>query len=174
MRIRRGLIGVLALFLIVFGNAVGCGTEQEAVVSKEQQMEAFLRAYWTMDYDRYQEFSNSVGVDEEALQAAVDAYYGDIAPYVTEELLEKLMANRTPYKYENLAIEHQSTYSIESIELTAGDNEMYDFEIVLCWEQESAESKKVCVTGEIRVTEEEECRVDYYYESSVPILEVIE
>lgn len=164
---RRFAITILAMLSFFL---VACSGVQTETLSEEEVIKEFLYSYWTQDAEgRYQAFAEgSVTSDVEEMKKVTKTYYESVEQYVTEEVLEELMANRMPYKYEALADQRDASYAIQDVQLEEKEGGIYHFEITFLWQQEGQEDMTVSVSGDVRAVEEKgEWKIGYYYESNV-------
>ena len=93
VRIPKLFLAFLALALAL----CACSAKEAAFQTPEEAGEAFLTEFFTANADgRYDAFSQASVIDE----AAVTDYYEGLAPCVSPEALDVLVANRTLSRYD--------------------------------------------------------------------------
>ena len=120
--------GILALALCA------CSAKEAAFQTPEEAGEAFLTKFFTANADgRYDTFSQASAIDE----AAVTAYYEGLAPYVSPDTLDLLVANRTLSRYDEFYAGKQVEVAEVRLERTEGDD--FDFTVSLTVDGEAEE-----------------------------------
>lgn len=117
----------VAAALVLFCLSVyGCAAKSS--VETEDVREAFMTVCGTYNYEgRYEAFNESMeslaemtADDAEKtlrrLFSAQQDYYASISEYVSPELYERMVANRDPFKYEELAHEQGISYRTDGFE----------------------------------------------------------
>lgn len=133
------LLPALALAMAL----TACGEKPPAEgASPEQTAEAFLKQFYTADWEgRYTEFASA-----EAGEEAVDAYHAGLAQLATPELIRLLEDNRTLSRYDR---QYEGTaVTVDSVELGEPDGGVYAFTVAVTAGGTSAQH-----TGQITVQE---------------------
>ena len=126
VRIPKLFLAFLALALAL----CVCSAKEAAFQTAEEAGEAFLTEFFTANADgRYDAFSQVSVTDE----AAVTDYYEGLAPCVSPEALDVLIANRTLSRYD----EFYAGKQVEVAEVQRDDN--FDFTVSLTVDGEPEE-----------------------------------
>ena len=160
------LVMIGALILACVMAIVGCGKQQSGADSgSEQSAQSTLEHVLSCTVQEADDFEAAL---EEIKQAAAETgdetgmisvdgletyFQGRFGDDLTEECLNRMMADRTIAVSIKLAEQHQSDIQAEDIQLTekSGAEDMYDFEAKLVT---SADSKQVAsVTGVVTMEE---------------------
>ncbi len=149
-------------------TADGSGGEEAAEV--EAVLEQFLSSvYTTDDQGRYTAYlaemealdsalAESSAAYEEFPAEVTEAYYAGLSPLVTEELYEKLVQNRVPFKYDALYADTPAT--VQDVTLTAQEDG-YSYAVTL---QINGETETR--SGELQWVEQDgSILVSYFYEA---------
>jgi len=115
---KRACLPAVAAILFVCALFGGCKNNETALPSDVK--EAFLTVYFTSNYEgRYDALLKIIGKEmpegmtqekqidfiTDQYEQAIERYYRDIRQYVSEDMLNTMMANRDNIKYEKLARE---------------------------------------------------------------------
>jgi hypothetical protein len=155
---RYYVFGLMAmLFALLLAGCGNSGNTENAENEKEAAAEAFLTHFYTTDDGgRYTTMQSSSAETEEEVEESVDAYYSKLAELATDDLLEKLQANRMPYVYDEMDEEAGITVDSPQIELNAQQEEnSYDFTVT--------RTEEDVRTGTIRLTETEDGYLAEYF-----------
>lgn len=129
--------------------ADGSGGEAADVAQVEAALEQFLTSvYTTDDQGRYTAYLAAMEALDSTVSSAegsaayeefpaevAEAYYAGISPLVTEDLYEKLVQNRIPFKYDALYAETPAM--VQDVALTAQENG-YSYTVTLQIDGETA------------------------------------
>lgn len=130
VRIPKLFLAFLALALAL----CACSAKEAAFQTAEEAGEAFLTEFFTANADgRYDAFSQTSVIDE----AAVTDYYEGLAPCVSPEALDVLVANRTLMRYDEFYAGKQVEVAEVQLEDTGDDN--FDFTVNLTVDGEPEE-----------------------------------
>ena len=143
---------IAALILVCVMAIAGCGKQQAGAGSgSEQSAQSALEHVLSCTVQEAADFETA---SEEIKQAAEETYFqGRFGDDLTEDCLNKMMADRTIAVSIKLAEQYQSDILAEDIQLTkrSGNEDMYDFEAKL---GTAADSKKIAsVTGVVTMEE---------------------
>ncbi len=137
---------LLCVLLICCSILTGCGKESSSSALAEQ----FLKQVFTSNLEqRYDSFQNVDIADENALKEATHLYYQDFEAMVTEDCLEKLVANRIPLSYDKAAAESNAEVSVEKISLEALPEGGYEYTVTLKV-MTNGESEEASYTGQLQ------------------------
>lgn len=149
MKIGRGL-SIMVLVLCAF-LMVCCAAQTNTDTAEE-----FLTNYYTSDYEgRYSSAS-----DAQAYGETYDAIFGAL---VSEDVLESLKANRTPYKYDKLCAEKGVETVVKEVALEGG-GETYTYTVTVDLNGESVD-----FSGQIEL--DRDGKVSYFHEISNSLAE---
>ena len=130
VRIPKLFLAFLALALAL----CACSAKEAVFQTPEEAGEAFLTEFFTANADgRYDAFSQTSVIDE----AAVTDYYAGLAPCVSPEALDVLVANRTLSRYDEFYAGKQVEVAEVQLEGTGDDN--FDFTVSLTVDGEAEE-----------------------------------
>lgn len=130
IRLPKLFLSVLALALAL----CACSPKEAAPQTAEAAGEAFLTEFFTANADgRYETFSQASAIDE----AAATAYYEGLAPYVSPDTLDLLVANRTLSRYDDFYAGKQVEVAEVRLERPEGDD--FDFTVSLTVDGEPQE-----------------------------------
>lgn len=138
--LKKGFLLLLAALFVL--GAAACGTSASANVTTQDGLEVpegaadFLTAIYTTDQDgRYTAWLEATesADDPDSAAAAMANYYGSFSfsDLVTEDLLEQLIANRIPYKYDQLYADTPATVESVAFEAPEDGEEGCDFVVTL-------------------------------------------
>ncbi|MCD8052333.1 MAG: hypothetical protein LUE89_11765 [Clostridiales bacterium] len=133
---------LLLLTMLFVLTAAACGSGASANVTTQEGLEVpegaadFLTAIYTTDQDgRYTAYLEATedADDPDSVAAAMANYYGSLSfsDLVTEELLSQLIANRIPYKYDQLYADTPATVESVVFEAPEDGEEGCDFVVTL-------------------------------------------
>lgn len=169
---KQNLVITFVLTFVLMCAATACGNTGADQVSENAVEDAkenaprdvateFLTHFYTTDENgRYTDFIATEATTEEDLEKVVETYYSGIAPFVTEELLEELQANRTLSKQDEKDMKQNIVCTVPEVKLAekdGGEGDAFEFEVV--------RNEYDIRTGEISCIETEDgYLVDYFYE----------
>lgn len=149
------LLAITLLCLIMTGctlnsqDDVADSLQEQIEVSEEEKQDVvseFLVEFFNFNCNgRYDTFMETVenddslvdiDADEEGImpitqvqEKALETYYQDLAPYVTEECLDTMQANRLPVQLDKFTKEKGIEASVDYIELTKYDDNSYLYRV---------------------------------------------
>ena len=116
-------------------------------------LERFWTTDWNGQYTRLKPYFETAAKDPESFENAVKAYYDGYAPLLTEDCLNSWMNARTPYKYDELAMENDCRVTPGEIGFVVyqryDDAVTYSFTMQLTIENGAGETEKRDMTGQI-------------------------
>lgn len=136
---KAALLLLAALFVL---TAAACGSGVSVNVTAQEGLEVpdraadFLTAIYTTDQDgRYTAWLEATedADDPDSEAAAMANYYGSLSfsDLITEDLLDQLIANRIPYKYDQLYADTPATVESVAFEAPEDGEEGCDFVVTL-------------------------------------------
>lgn len=116
--------------------------------------QAFLEEFFALD--KGQRYS---GLQESDL-LELDAYYQPLASLATEEVIEKLTADRMPVKYDKIVAENETQAAVTDVLITPYEGDSYEYQVSL--EVGNAGDRTTgTVSGQISV--DEDGKVRHFY-----------
>lgn len=159
MRKHNRIVFFMLILAFIFVTTA-CGNGKTGTSAADDVVTEFLTHFYTTDdNDRYTDLQTADITEQEMLEKAMETYYSELAPFVTEELLEKLQSNRLPYLQDELDKEKGIICDAPEVDLNTidGKENSYEFTVI-----RTAEDIR---TGEITYTETEKgYLVNYFYE----------
>lgn len=148
----------------------GCSSATD----KEDIKEAFLKVYLTSNYDnRYSTFKEQSQIRgdmsaedaeefDEEIERLTDAYYACIQEFVSEDLYNKMIANRSLYRIDNLADDRAASIYPSGFEFSEyvkeGEKTTYKFVVELRIDT-AGESSNGTIGGQIMVLDKDDTTV---------------
>ncbi len=165
--------GILLLLAALFALGVtACGSDASATVTTQEGLDVpegaadFLTAIYTTDQDgRYTAWLEATedADDPDSAAATMANYYGSLSfsDLVTDELMSQLIANRIPYKYDQLYADTPATVEAVAFEAPEEGEEGCDFVVTLTVDGETETH-----TGAIR-WEEDTALISSFWEAGL-------
>jgi hypothetical protein len=122
--IALAVIALAAAGIFLLSRHLGSPQDSGEAKSQVNCAEQFLTQFYSAnDQNRYGKWLEDTAgeTEEKALSAAAERYYDSLADLATEELMDKLQANREPMKYDKFNWENGIDWNVEQVLLEPAD-----------------------------------------------------